>query len=45
MNLHGGDNNRRDVLDLLEKIQECGYSEIILQTNARKLSDIDLPER
>jgi MoaA/NifB/PqqE/SkfB family radical SAM enzyme len=46
VNLHGGETTtRRDVLDLLEKIQECGYSEIILQTNARKLSDIDFARK
>ena len=39
VNLHGGEPTvRKDFLDILQKIKECGYPRVILQTNARKLS-------
>lgn len=39
VNIHGGEpTTRRDFLEILEKIRDCGYPRAILQTNARKLS-------
>lgn len=40
VNIHGGEPTvRKDFIDILEKIKECGYRHVILQTNARRLAD------
>lgn len=42
VNIHGGEATiRKDFLQLLEKIREYGYPRVILQTNARRLADLD----
>lgn len=40
VNLHGGEPTvRKDFIEILEKIRDCGYPRVILQTNARKLAN------
>lgn len=42
VNLHGGESTtRKDFIDILKKIKRSGYPKTILQTNARKLNDIN----
>jgi MoaA/NifB/PqqE/SkfB family radical SAM enzyme len=42
VNIHGGEATiRKDFLIILEKIKEYGYPRVILQTNARRLADLN----
>ncbi|EPR10515.1 radical SAM protein [Ruminiclostridium papyrosolvens] len=42
VNIHGGEATvLDDFLEILKKIQELGYPQVSLQTNARKLADIE----
>lgn len=42
VNIHGGEATiRKDFLEILEKIKEYGYPRVILQTNARRLANLD----
>lgn len=46
VNLHGGEPTvREDFFEILEKIAECGYPRVILQTNARRLASEQFAER
>lgn len=46
VNIHGGEPTvRKDFFDILEKIRDCGYSHIILQTNARRLANEEFAKR
>lgn len=45
VNLHGGEATiRKDFLQLLEKIKEYGYPRVILQTNARRLANLEFAQ-
>jgi MoaA/NifB/PqqE/SkfB family radical SAM enzyme len=42
VNIHGGEPTvRKDFIEILEKIRDCGFSRVILQTNGRRLSDME----
>ncbi len=46
VNLHGGESTTRpDFFEILQKIKECGYPRIILQTNGRKFSKMEYAEK
>ncbi|WDV48111.1 radical SAM protein [Clostridiaceae bacterium M8S5] len=46
VNLHGGEPTvRKDFIEILEKIAECEYPHVILQTNARRLASKKFAER
>lgn len=46
VNLHGGEpTTRKDFFEILNKIKECGYPGIILQTNGRKFSKMDYTQK
>jgi MoaA/NifB/PqqE/SkfB family radical SAM enzyme len=46
VNLHGGETTtRKDLIDLLEKIKSCGYPQVILQTNGRRLSNLEFAQK
>ncbi len=46
VNIHGGEPTvRKDFLEILEKIRECGYPRVILQTNARRLASEEFAKR
>jgi len=46
VNIHGGEATVLDeFFDILEKIKELGYPEVSLQTNARKLADMEYAKR
>lgn len=46
VNLHGGESTTRtDFFEILQKIKECRYPRIILQTNGRRLSKMEYAEK
>lgn len=46
VNLHGGESTtRKGFFQILAKIKECGYPEIILQTNGRKFSKMEYTQK
>lgn len=46
VNLHGGEaTTRRDFMNILQKINELNYPTIILQTNARKLRNMEFAKK
>lgn len=46
VNIHGGEPTvRKDFIEILEKIRECGYPHVILQTNARRLASEEFAQR
>lgn len=46
VNLHGGEPTvRKDFIEILEKIKECGYPRVILQTNARRLANEEFAKK
>ncbi|MCU0285177.1 MAG: radical SAM protein [Acidobacteria bacterium] len=46
VNLHGGESTTRpDFFEILQKIKDCGYLKVILQTNGRKISKMEYAEK
>lgn len=46
VNLHGGEPTvRKDFIEILEKIRDCGYPRVILQTNARRLANEEFAKK
>jgi MoaA/NifB/PqqE/SkfB family radical SAM enzyme len=46
VNIHGGEPTvRKDFIEILQKINECKYPEIVLQTNARKFSNFEFTKQ
>lgn len=46
VNIHGGEPTiRSDFIEILEKVRDCGYPEVILQTNGRRLAKKEFAEQ